>query len=61
MSHFKIIFSHLYFLVVDFALKKIQRSEDEVIRLQLWDIAGEDLCYGKKKEVYYESAFEIAL
>ncbi|XP_038060879.1 ras-related protein Rab-7L1-like isoform X1 [Patiria miniata] len=25
---------------VDFALKKIQRSEDELIRIQLWDIAG---------------------
>ncbi|KAG0017898.1 Ras- protein Rab-38 [Entomortierella chlamydospora] len=39
---------------VDFALKVIQWSPDTVIRLQLWDIAGQER--GNMARVYYREA-----
>ncbi|XP_077448321.1 ras-related protein Rab-32 [Stigmatopora argus] len=40
---------------VDFALKVIQWDHDTVIRLQLWDIAGQER-YGNMTRVYYREA-----
>ncbi|KAK2954672.1 putative Ypt/Rab-type GTPase ypt7 [Blattamonas nauphoetae] len=40
---------------VDFAYKLIQISSDKVVRLQLWDIAGQER-YGNMTRVYYKEA-----
>uniref|UniRef100_A0A665U9N8 Ras-related protein Rab n=1 Tax=Echeneis naucrates TaxID=173247 RepID=A0A665U9N8_ECHNA len=40
---------------VDFALKVLQWNSDTVIRLQLWDIAGQER-YGNMTRVYYREA-----
>uniref|UniRef100_A0A8C5DX16 Ras-related protein Rab n=1 Tax=Gouania willdenowi TaxID=441366 RepID=A0A8C5DX16_GOUWI len=40
---------------VDFALKVLQWDHDTVIRLQLWDIAGQER-YGNMTRVYYREA-----
>ncbi|XP_037323523.2 ras-related protein Rab-38 [Pungitius pungitius] len=40
---------------VDFALKVLQWNPDTVIRLQLWDIAGQER-YGNMTRVYYREA-----
>jgi small GTP-binding protein len=40
---------------VDFALKVIQKSSDLVIRIQLWDIAGQER-FGNMTRVYYREA-----
>uniref|UniRef100_A0A672ZUJ8 Ras-related protein Rab n=1 Tax=Sphaeramia orbicularis TaxID=375764 RepID=A0A672ZUJ8_9TELE len=40
---------------VDFALKVLQWNHDTVIRLQLWDIAGQER-YGNMTRVYYREA-----
>ncbi|XP_054907274.1 ras-related protein Rab-38-like [Poeciliopsis prolifica] len=40
---------------VDFALKVLQWDSDTVIRLQLWDIAGQER-YGNMTRVYYREA-----
>uniref|UniRef100_A0A3Q2YKR8 Ras-related protein Rab n=1 Tax=Hippocampus comes TaxID=109280 RepID=A0A3Q2YKR8_HIPCM len=40
---------------VDFALKVLQWDRDTVIRLQLWDIAGQER-YGNMTRVYYREA-----
>jgi small GTP-binding protein len=37
---------------VDFATKLIQISEDKVVRLQLWDIAGQER-YGSMTRVFF--------
>ncbi|KAK2963318.1 putative Ypt/Rab-type GTPase ypt7 [Blattamonas nauphoetae] len=41
---------------VDFAYKLIPISKDKVVRLQLWDIAGQER-YGNMTRVYYREAF----
>ena len=40
---------------VDFALKVIQRDEHTSIRIQLWDIAGQER-FGNMTRVYYREA-----
>lgn len=52
------IFSREYkpTLGVDFANKLIPLAEDKVVRLQLWDIAGQER-YRKMTRVYYKEAF----
>ncbi|XP_061607184.1 ras-related protein Rab-32 [Phyllopteryx taeniolatus] len=40
---------------VDFALKVLQWDPDTVVRLQLWDIAGQER-YGNMTRVYYREA-----
>ncbi|KAM4620373.1 ras-related protein Rab-38 [Polymixia lowei] len=40
---------------VDFALKVLHRDNDTMIRLQLWDIAGQER-YGNMTRVYYREA-----
>lgn len=40
-SNYPLLSSHDY--SVDFALKVVQWSDSETVRLQLWDIAGECL------------------
>ncbi|XP_049597971.1 ras-related protein Rab-38 [Syngnathus scovelli] len=40
---------------VDFALKVLQWDRDTVVRLQLWDIAGQER-YGNMTRVYYREA-----
>lgn len=40
---------------VDFALKVINWDDDTLIRLQLWDIAGQER-YGNMTRVYYKEA-----
>uniref|UniRef100_A0A672FH79 Ras-related protein Rab n=1 Tax=Salarias fasciatus TaxID=181472 RepID=A0A672FH79_SALFA len=40
---------------VDFALKVLQWDSDTVVRLQLWDIAGQER-YGNMTRVYYREA-----
>ncbi|XP_024921630.1 ras-related protein Rab-38 [Cynoglossus semilaevis] len=51
------IFSHHYraTIGVDFALKVVQWDKDTVIRLQMWDIAGQER-YGNMTRVYYREA-----
>ncbi|KAH7829410.1 Rab32A4 [Monocercomonoides exilis] len=41
---------------VDFAYRLIQVSPDTIVRLQLWDIAGQEK-YGQLTRVYYKEAF----
>ncbi|XP_072126877.1 ras-related protein Rab-38-like [Mobula birostris] len=51
------IFSHHYraTIGVDFALKVLNWEEDTVVRLQLWDIAGQER-FGNMTRVYYREA-----
>ncbi|KAM9500581.1 ras-related protein Rab-38 [Clarias gariepinus] len=51
------VFSHHYraTIGVDFALKVLQWDPGTVIRLQLWDIAGQER-YGNMTRVYYREA-----
>ncbi|PIK40280.1 putative ras-related protein [Apostichopus japonicus] len=40
---------------VDFALKKIERPNKETVRLQIWDIAGQEY-FGSLTKLYYRKA-----
>ena len=54
-AHGKFTTNYKSTIGVDFALKTLNRDDGTVIRLQLWDIAGQER-YGNMTRVYYREA-----